>query len=125
MVAALGFLMASCDICAGGSGDVDVGGGSLIGTWLASEENDGYTMTFTGSMADGGYVEFAGHPYHGSYTAEWSVNGNELTIVGYSWTMHIGVYIFSINGGILTRVHMGSEEILIYTRVKQNTKFNA
>ena len=117
VVAVLGFSITSCET--GSSDNADVNNGSLLGTWLASEDIGGYTMTFRGSMTDGGEVEFGDHPYHGPHTAAWSVSGNELTIVGYSWTQYIGIYIFSVDGDTLIRQNLNPldpDKLLVYTR---------
>ena len=113
-LAVLGFSVTSCDV--GSSGGDDLYGVSLIGTWLASEEAGGYTMAFTGCMTSGGNVDFIERPGHGSYTAYWFVDGNLLTISGYSWFMHTGTYFFSISGDTLTLRDFGSDDRFVYTR---------
>ena len=117
VVTVLGFSITSCET--GTSGNDYFDGDSLIGTWLAADDIGGYTMTFTGSMANGGDVEFVDHPDEGSFTAGWNVEGNLLTVVGYSWRPLVGIYTFSIDGDTLIRQYLNPldpDKLLVYTR---------
>jgi len=110
--AAIGLSVAACGEGPGGG---DQGGGySLVGgIWVAT---DGHTMEFSGSMADGGYVEFVDRPGHGAYTANWSVHGGELQIAGYSWTNHAGVYEIALSGDSLSKLPRHESDAILFTR---------
>jgi hypothetical protein len=92
-VAVIGFSMAACDDDSGG------GGGGLSGTtWTYTESGTTFTLTFTASTVK---MEYLGQALNGTYTfngssgtinwedgdhESFTVNGNQLTISGYTFT---------------------------------------